>query len=178
MEENEALIVAERMKSFIEYKGISVTQFADATKIQRSSMSQILGGRNQKISINTIGKIHSAYPDLSIYWLLYGTGPMILTETIPPTENIASPSKEFSTSLFPEENEIKPDELTAPSKYSRENGSNIHQKQDHKLENEEVTNLKAPFFEPSEQVVKNKKATKIMIFYSDNTFETFSPDNE
>ena len=31
MEENEALIVAERMKSFIEYKGISVTQFADAT---------------------------------------------------------------------------------------------------------------------------------------------------
>ena len=26
MEENEALIVAERMKSFIEYKGISVTQ--------------------------------------------------------------------------------------------------------------------------------------------------------
>ena len=142
MEENEALIVAERMKSFIEYKGISVTQFADATKIQRSSMSQILGGRNQKISI---------------YWLLYGTGPMILTATIPPAENITSPSKEFSTSLFPEENEIKPDELTVPSKYSRENGSNIHQKQDHKLENEEVTNLKAPFFEPSEQVVKIKK---------------------
>lgn len=178
MEENEALIVAERMKSFIEYKGISVTQFADATKIQRSSMSQILGGRNQKISINTIGKIHSAYPDLSIYWLLYGTGPMILTATIPPAENITSPSKEFSTSLFPEENEIKPDEYTAPSKYSRENDSNIHQKQDHKLENEEITNLKAPFFEPSEQVVKNKKATKIMIFYSDNTFEIFSPDNE
>ena len=25
---------------------------------------------------------------------------------------------------------------------------------------------------------KNKKVTKIMIFYSDNTFETFSPDNE
>ena len=178
MEENEVLIVAERMKSFIEYKGISVTQFADATKIQRSSMSQILGGRNQKISINTIGKIHSAYPDLSIYWLLYGTGPMILTTAIPPAENITSPSKEFSTSLFPDENEIKPDELTAPSKYSRENDSNIHQKQDHKLENEEVTNLKAPFFEPSEQVVKNKKVTKIMIFYSDNTFETFSPDNE
>ena len=40
MEENEALIVAERMKSFIEYKGISVTQFADATKIQRSSKSE------------------------------------------------------------------------------------------------------------------------------------------
>ena len=178
MEENEALIVAERMKSFIEYKGISVTQFADATKIQRSSMSQILGGRNQKISINTIGKIHSAYPDLSIYWLLYGTGPMILTATIPPAENITSPSKEFSTSLFPEENEIKPDELTAPSKYSRENDSNIHQRQDHKLENEEVTDLKVPFFAPSEQVVKNKKVTKIMIFYSDNTFETFSPDNE
>ena len=85
MEENEALIVAERMKSFIEYKGISVTQFADATKIQRSSMSQILGGRNQKISINTIGKIHSAYPDLSIYWLLYGTGPMILPSRLIPS---------------------------------------------------------------------------------------------
>ena len=56
--------------------------------------------------------------------------------------------------------------------------SNIHQRQDHKLENEEVTDLKVPFFAPSEQVVKNKKVTKIMIFYSDNTFETFSPDNE
>ncbi len=64
--ENLTTEVITRLKQFMEQIGVSVTQFADNTGIQRSSMSQILGGRNQKISIITIGKIHDAYAHLSV----------------------------------------------------------------------------------------------------------------
>ena len=55
MEEGDAIAIAGRIKQVIEHLGLSITQFADATEIQRSSMSQILAGRNQKISVITIG---------------------------------------------------------------------------------------------------------------------------
>ena len=62
-----ALAVADRIKQFIDYLGITITQFADNTGIQRPSMSQMLSGRNQKISITTIGKIHERYPRPSLF---------------------------------------------------------------------------------------------------------------
>lgn len=45
-------------------------------------MSQILNGRNKKISDELIAKIHSAYPNLSVLWLMFGEGPMMLDENM------------------------------------------------------------------------------------------------
>lgn len=68
--------VAIRLKGFIESEGLSHSQFADRCGIPRPSLSQILSGRNKKISDVIIGQIHKAYPELSILWLLFGEGPM------------------------------------------------------------------------------------------------------
>lgn len=185
-----ALAVADRIKQFIDHLGITITQFADSTGIQRPSMSQMLSGRNQKISITTIGKIHERYPDLSIYWLLYGNGPMLLSEsngafataiespTFTPTEDepgFPSGGAPFM-SLFNDENGANVSEDTGVPGYAKENGlkrsSNMMNPAENEIKNQEnIANNRM-----READAKNKRIVKIMIFYSDNTFESFSPE--
>lgn len=183
MGEDETLAVASRIKQFIDSLGITITQFADNTGIQRSSMSQILGGRNQKISISTIGKIHARYPDLSVYWLLYGHGPMLAgsSEMQPEGELVGEPrlSTESSPfmSLFDNENGVNLSEDTSEPKYAKENEPNRLVKSADTVENERVEAFNPLDSEPRIREDKKRKIVKIMIFYSDNTFESFSPDS-
>lgn len=72
MEDN----VASRLKLFMDTNGIAPTQFADMCGIARPTLSQILSGRNKKISDIIVGQIHHTFPDLSILWLLFGEGPV------------------------------------------------------------------------------------------------------
>lgn len=66
-----------RLKFFMESNDIAISQFADTCHIPRPTMSQILNGRNKKISDELISKIHNAYPELSVLWLMFGEGEMI-----------------------------------------------------------------------------------------------------
>lgn len=69
--------VAIRLKGFIDSRGLSHSQFADECGIPRPSLSQILSGRNKKISDVIVGQIHKAFPSLSILWLLFAEGDML-----------------------------------------------------------------------------------------------------
>lgn len=71
--------VAIRLKGFIDSQELSHSQFADKCGIPRPSLSQILSGRNKKVSDVMVGQIHKAFPELSILWLLFGEGDMIST---------------------------------------------------------------------------------------------------
>ena len=63
---------------FLDQTGISNSQFADTCEIPRPTLSQLLNGRNKKVSDEVIGKIHRAYPTLNVMWLMFGDGEMIL----------------------------------------------------------------------------------------------------
>ena len=63
---------------FLDQTGISNSQFADTCEIPRPTLSQLLNGRNKKVSDEVIGKIHRAYPTLNVMWLMFGDGDMIL----------------------------------------------------------------------------------------------------
>ncbi|MGB2231292.1 MAG: helix-turn-helix domain-containing protein [Flavobacteriaceae bacterium] len=65
-----------RLKSVIEYYGESASSFSEKIDVQRSSISHIISGRN-KPSLDFILKILNTYPDISLYWLLNGTGKML-----------------------------------------------------------------------------------------------------
>lgn len=71
--------VAIRLKGFIDSQGLSHSQFSDRCGIPRPSLSQIISGRNKKVSDVIIAQIHKAFPQLSILWLLFGEGPMLLS---------------------------------------------------------------------------------------------------
>ena len=187
-----ALAVADRIKQFIDHLGITITQFADNTGIQRPSMSQMLSGRNQKISITTIGKIHERYPDLSIYWLLYGDGPMLQSESsgFPESHSTTATPSTLSEdesglptgaspfmSLFDNESGINAAEDADKTEYAKENGSNRAPSLTKPTENETGRLTNAPNISTRQGDAKNRRIVKIMIFYSDNTFESFSPDH-
>lgn len=67
-----------RLKFFMDSNKIAISQFADTCGIPRPTMSQILNGRNKKISDELISKIHAAYPNLSVLWLMFGEGEMAI----------------------------------------------------------------------------------------------------
>lgn len=70
--------IVTRLKKFLEDAGISNSQFADTCDIPRPTLSQLLNGRNKKVSDEVIGKIHRAYPTLNVMWLMFGDGEMLL----------------------------------------------------------------------------------------------------
>ena len=83
-EENIAL----RLKFLIDNLSLSSSQFADKCDIARPTLSQLLSGRNKKISNLIIEQIHKAYPGLSIVWLMFGEGDMwSSTSSSPDAEN-------------------------------------------------------------------------------------------
>ncbi|MCM1071710.1 MAG: helix-turn-helix domain-containing protein [[Clostridium] fimetarium] len=66
-----------RLKYYLDENKIAISQFADTCRIPRPTLSQILNGRNKKVSDELITKIHDAYPDLSVLWLMFGEGEMV-----------------------------------------------------------------------------------------------------
>lgn len=65
-----------RLKQYIEYTGLPFSQFADTAQIPRPTLSQILNGRNKKISNELIAKLHEGFPKLNVIWMLFGEGTM------------------------------------------------------------------------------------------------------
>ena len=86
MEDN----VAIRLKGFMDEMDLTNSQFADKCGIPRPTLSQLLTGRNKKISDVLVGQIHNAFPRLSVLWLLFGEGDMFIPD--PATEQKTSGS--------------------------------------------------------------------------------------
>ena len=177
--------VAERLKSYIEFKGLSYAQFADTCKIPRPSLSQLLTGRNKKINDIMVGQIHNAFPDLSILWLLFGEGPM---------ENSASENSEsgvdagagFSDGLFayPSNDNFSGGKRNFPTgardenEILKENGlrGGINGSQISDAEEEKLRNMIKELRGRIDEMKKNpRKAVQITDYYDDSTFETFFP---
>lgn len=73
--------MVERIREILSRRQLTPTQFADAIGVARPIVSHILSGRN-KPSLEVVQKIISAFPDLSLPWLLSGTGPMVAVATL------------------------------------------------------------------------------------------------
>ncbi len=73
--EDDALNI--RLKLFLDRTGLSNSQFADKCEIPRPTFSQLLSGRNKKVSDILLGQIHKGFPELSMVWLMFGEGEML-----------------------------------------------------------------------------------------------------
>ena len=136
----------------MEREGMTSSRFAEAIGIQRASMSHILNGRNN-VSLDVLLKILERFTYINSDWLLFGKGELSqqLTQESP---------------LFIQKAELNPIALTADSEYRQEIGVETL-----------VNTPKIPVNEPIMRIEKPSKAvSKIMVFYSDHTFETFIPE--
>lgn len=150
----------ERIIEIMKYKKLSHSQFAEEIDIQRSTVSHIMKDRNNP-SMRVYRKIIDRFTDINPDWLLSGTGSMIMNEN----QTIQGSLFENNTNIPKKQPEIRPNIQVAD-------------------ENRQETRVEEPKMEIKQTVpekviiqkIEPKNISKIMIFYSDNTFETFVPE--
>lgn len=89
--------IVSRLTTFKNWTNLTSSQFADKARIPRPTLSQFLNGRNKRLSDDLISKLHSAFPELNVLWLLFGSGEMLVNRNIDFSE---AKNAEFSGDLF------------------------------------------------------------------------------
>lgn len=171
--------IVSRIKKFMNLSQISSSQFADSCNIPRPTISQILNGRNKKISDEIIGKIHSSFPSLSMLWLMFGEGDMLIDQNIEISErknqlNLDEDNQQFvDNNLFTNSLGINFDctENTSEKLNIDFADKNV---QIEPSNNKKTNHTKQLSLSPD----SNKTIVNIMVFYSDNSFESFTPANK
>ena len=144
----------ERIIKIMEREGLTPSRFAEEIGIQRSAMSHIISGRNNP-SLDVLTKIIERYSYVDTDWLIFGKGNMVKGQ-------IAEPD------LFSNLEPINPTEKTVSTEYRKEIPVNSS-----------VNSYQQPVRELVVEVEKpSRKVTKIMVFYSDNQFDTFIPEKK
>lgn len=146
----------DRILMVMEREGLTPSRFAESIGIQRSAMSHIISGRNNP-SLDVLLKILERFTYVDSDWLLFGKGEMLRNHT--------SNEPDLFTNI-PQITQVNASEVQAVPEYRKET----------RVETP-VNNIKMPV---TEQIIQQDKpvrnVTKIMIFYSDNTFDTFTPE--
>ncbi|MCI4442315.1 MAG: helix-turn-helix transcriptional regulator [Lentimicrobium sp.] len=150
-----------RLEIVLDYYSLNASSFADKIGVQRSSLSHLLSGRN-KPSLDFILKISAIFPDVDLYWILNGKG------TFPKSElnsepNIVSPTPIFVPPIAATKIETPPDlfseKISNSKNQSEENFSNHF--------------ANTPI---SSHPKKEGEIDRIVIFYKNGTFTTYSPE--
>ena len=135
----------DRIYQLMKYQGMSQKEFAATLCIAEGTLSGIFTGRT-KPSNNIVNAIHECFPHISINWLMFGEGEMLLDDAPSQTQDAASAQADLFASGAPPSFDV-----VSPS-------SPVPQIQ------EVVKYIDKP----------QRKITEIRVFYDDGTFETFS----
>lgn len=156
----------DRIKRFIETQNMTASGFANEIGVQRSSVSHILSGRN-KPSLDFILKLKDHFPDLNLDWLLFGSGPILMSKTPEREKRQMQNEIEFEKPFVKNDKESseeisgKEEKIANRNMASRENFA-------HKIDDKMTVNE----IESSEKDIK-----KIILLYGDGSFEEFNPKN-
>ena len=143
----------DRINMLLKAKNITVSQFSQAIKIQRSGMSHILSGRN-KPSLDFVLRVLKRYPEINPSWFLMGEGEMYISDKI-----------DTQTTMFPSQLEIDDTkEIIDVDQHKQQPINNeLIDSQNRYLDNENITMGRT----------NTKKIEKIIVLYSDNTFDEY-----
>ena len=175
---NRIMDIISRLKLFLEQNGISNSQFADTCEIPRPTITQLLKGRNKKVSDEVISKIHAAYPALNIMWLMFGDGEMFVSHDASSAGNQDMQNLSKTPQRYEEFMGDDPGPAMTRNQRTINFGDN----------NSTASNSGAAALSDAIQsIAKNVNRTakpsptgqrhivNIMIFYDDNSFESITP---
>lgn len=132
--------------------------FAESIGVAQATISHILGPRNKYPSTEVILRLHQRYNDINLEWLLTGEGNMSNDPTIE--------SDRFDYPLFAENAENTSDR-PGESENRKEIALETEQKAPKEIVKQEIIYKERP----------PRRITEIRIFFDDNTYETFKPEN-
>lgn len=138
----------DRFRYIMKLNQLTASAFADEIGVQRSSVSHVLSGRN-KPGLEFIQKVLNTYPKVDANWLINGTTKV----------DVKQSAGELDFSKETEEN-------TTAVTGSEESQSSFAEET---KEKREKTSVETEF-----QANSTKMVERIIVFYSDQTFETFT----
>ena len=134
--------------------------FAQFIGMSPASLSSIFNGRT-KPSINIVDAIKKKIPDISIDWLMYGSGSMYLDANRPmPTPSADTPMNQESVLDFSDDL-ISGQDFTQPQPII----SNSVKPTPQIVQRESIKIIDKPA----------RRVTEIRVFYDDQTWESFVP---
>ena len=171
----------ERIELLMKCNGLTASQFADKTGIQRASVSHIISGRN-KPSLDVMLKIYEAFPELDLEWLMTGSGEEHVVRT--------SKADNSEDSLFSQDSSYQKEPVRVKESIEVEEKTSVDHKADllHDDEMQQVRTPRQPRTaserlqrKPSvakirQQFLQERRIKEIRIFYSDGTYETLFPE--
>lgn len=151
-----------RLEQFLAAENISQSQFADTINVARASVSHILAGRN-KPGWDFLNSMMEHYPNLNIEWLMNGKGKMYKTMMVEKPQAAPTPEANPAPDLF-----SQPVVQEMPVQTPRE--SNIARSSAGRETNIEATKSQDSPAGPIQVIDNQRKISKIVVFYDDNTF--------
>lgn len=140
----------ERLEKVISTLGINAKQFAQEVGIQAGTISNIMGGRN-KPSLEVLQKVLNCYRTISSDWLILGVGSMYRPTNATPNLTLFDETKEEPAIVLPQTAIPTVADTTKNMPNTQETAVGT-----------ETTQTTA------------KQIDHITIYYTDNTYETFS----
>jgi transcriptional regulator with XRE-family HTH domain len=137
----------DRIAHIIRAKNLTAAEFAMRLGIQPSNISHLLSGRNNP-SLEFVRKLKETFPEYNLDWIVFGKGPMTVSEPFAEPKPMAEAPTEESK---PAENEVDIFEGTL-------------------FATEKTSSSVAPMSIPLPNEVK-----RIIMVYADNSFEILSP---
>lgn len=138
----------DRIAHIIRAKNLTAAEFADRLGIQPSNVSHLLSGRNNP-SLDFVRKLKETFPEYNLDWIIFGMGPMTVSEpfvvTSSPAETHAVESKE-------------PEDTPNPS-----------------VESHSFSENRSVLSEESPISSLQSGLKQLILVYPDNTFEVLSP---
>jgi DNA-binding XRE family transcriptional regulator len=157
----------DRIRQLMESQHMSQQVFAQFIEMSPASLSSIFNGRT-KPTLNIVEAIKKKIPDISLDWLLSGSGPMYIdANNTAPTPLSGSETVVESMLDFSDNAQTSPE--ARPSSFnfsvSTNNNSNSVKSTRTNVVREEVKTIdKSP-----------RRVTEIRVFYDDQTWESFVP---
>ncbi len=175
--------IVSRLKCYMSSINITSTQFADACSIPRPSLSQLLNGRNKKVSDEILTKIHDSFPNLSISWLLFGEGNMVnvsntqFSDPQNPDFHSSSIHNSTETQQFETDHSLNDNfAFFSSNNFTNTSDSSQQDISPNSPHHPPLSSLETPSVETIKlKNTLNKRITNIVVFYDDNSFESFNP---
>jgi transcriptional regulator with XRE-family HTH domain len=166
-DEKDSVVDPVRLRKIMEEKGLNSSSFADTIKVSRATITHVLSGRNET-TLKVVLKVLKAFPDINSEWLLLGRNPMYLREKVfmQPQQEPTLPFDDGTKVLNPPKTEINTYKESKVSEYLLKSGDKTAVESSQPIKTKQINDVNS----------SNRKIDKIIIFYDDKTFMSFSPE--
>jgi len=163
--------IKDRIRLIMEEQHMTQKVFAEFLQQSPATLSSIFNGRTSP-TLNVVDAIKAKIPDISIEWLLYGTGDMMIAHPSEISASHQGANYENREPMLNFENPQANNSLFSPNGASSSslNGSKSGFSQG-------VNNTHPENHHEDIKIVEKdpRKVTEIRVYYDDQTYETFVP---